>query len=253
MISAEPEFRWSPSWRVERNDQALTVTAGADLAYTVGDLTEAEDRELATYLSGDAVVRPAAQHSALFDQLVTIGVLEPVFPEDLLCLAIAWAGDELPGLVEEMQSSFCDSDPREVDVVLVVRTNATWSQTLDALTGVAERPYLFVDLAYHHTFSIGPLAIPGSTACAGCLAGRIRERWGDTEPPPLPAVHTQFRLIAAVIDLQLGQLASQVNAVSTWDLSSGMAKREPLYRVPRCPHCSTPADGQVSIPWVQTA
>lgn len=105
-----------------------------------------------------------------------------------------------------------------------------------------ELPHLYVDIAFHHTVSIGPLVIPHETPCISCLYGRLNERWGDREPPSQPGVVTDYGpLAAALICVEVKRClqgdTSLVGWTVAWDLRQRRVMREKLLTVPACPYC----------------
>ncbi len=252
-------YRWSPAWNIQvLDDDGVRVSAGADLTFEIRDLGANDIFELNTWVDRSDLERPEnPEQRALFDQLVVLQAIVPKAPRRAVPYRVRWLGAEWPELGEQIVGTSTQESDDEADTVLVlVRTNATWTAVLDALPTLGPHPYLFVDVAYDHTLSIGPYAIPGETSCAGCLAGRIIERWGDYPPPDRPRALESSALIAALIRLELARIASGapgfVNATSTWDLAAGSSKREALYRVPVCPSCANEnMSGQLSLSWCQ--
>lgn len=85
--------------------------------------------------------------------------------------------------------------------------------------------------------------IPRETPCIGCLLGRVRERWGDHQPAPEPAVVTDHGLLAAAlvsteVERCLDGDTSLVGRTVAWDLQQRRVTSERLLTVPVCPYCS---------------
>ncbi|MFD1148772.1 hypothetical protein, partial [Saccharothrix hoggarensis] len=135
------------------------------------------------------------------------------------------------------------------DVVLVVRTTGT----LADLVALREpKPHLLLDLAYHHTASLGPFVVPGASACLGCLAVRARYRWGDPEPPARPAATTtDFPLLwakHAITRLAAGSLAL-LDRVVTLHLDEFTTTAEDVLPAADCEVCPRLDVGRVDLPW----
>lgn len=153
-----------------------------------------------------------------------VALLGDPFPEELQ----ENAGWELAGL-------------GDADLAVVVRHRSTHLGIAHQVLGL-ELPHLYVDIAFHHTVSIGPLVIPHETPCISCLYGRLNERWGDREPPSQPGVVTDYGpLAAALICVEVKRClqgdTSLVGWTVAWDLRQRRVMREKLLTVPACPYC----------------
>lgn len=146
-------------------------------------------------------------------------------------------------------------DPEDADLVVVVRTGAP----LRALLPVAERfaagrqPHLLCDLANHATIVLGPLVVPGLTACLSCLVGRLAARWGDPDPPPRPAAVGEPALVAALLWRALRtvggggyELVERTVALDLRDLST---TAEAVLPASECPVCPRVDPIGVRLPW----
>lgn len=231
-----------PAWRVLRQGEGLVLHAGADLAYLLPDVPEAEARALVElFATGGSPDRLGAPLRA---QLRSLGALRPAaLPPAAPTVGVRVVGAEPARLRDHFPGH---PDP---DLVLVVRTTGT----LGDLAGLREpRPHLLLDLAYHHTASLGPFVVPGASACLGCLAVRARRRWGDPEPPPEPAATTAdfpFRWAAHAIDrLGAGSLAllDRVVALHLDELTTTAEDVLPSAHCRTCPRFET---GRVDLPW----
>lgn len=247
--SGEHGWRRSPGWSVEIDAGTLTARAGADEAYVLTDLSEAATAEVARHWSGTAeqYALSSAARQAL-DQLVLLGALKPApAPAGAtLRVAVAFAGLEQPVLRRALVEALGDAEgmqPSDLDgagLVVLVRTTATLAEAGSAGADCSV-PHLFVDVAYHHTVSLGPLVVPGDTACLGCLAGRVTQRWGDPAPPPDPAATHLAQLVAGLVSVELERVAAGrselANRTIAFDLDRWRLLDETVLRLPWCQHC----------------
>lgn len=242
-----------PGWTLDGRDGSLLLSAGADLRYAVADVAPAVAHEvLAAWRSG-RVDRTAMSPVAaeVVDQLATAGALGPgPLGGGAPPVATAFAGAAVDGV------GVGGGDPAVAGAVVLVRTTATLAELAERAAALTA-PHLVVDVAYHHTVSLGPLVVPGQTACAGCLAGRISARWGDDPPPPSPAA-ARSPVAAAMVAHEAAKLAAGtsrlVNRTVAVDLDSWRTVDQALLRLPWCP-CSGGdvggGGGRIDLPWTQ--
>lgn len=192
---------------------------------------------------GAARTRDARRQAVarLLDRLVELGAVVPVAPPGpptVLASDAATAG-ELRDLLTEGGTS---------GAVLALRTGTAWPEVPPG------RLHLGVDLSLHHTVVLGPLVIPGASACLACLDARIARRWPPPAVPAEPAVRRLLPVVAALLDVQLELIARGasplVNATMSWNLETGTTDRQSLYKLAGCGRCDTgPGDGRVALPW----
>ena len=194
--------------------------------------------------SGDGVDQAGSRHQAvarLLDRLVELGVVVPRTapgPPTVVADDPVTAG-ALGDLLTEGGAG---------GMLVLVRTGARWPEVPPG------RLHLGVDLSLHHTVILGPLVIPGASACLACLDARVARRWSAPIVPPEPAVRRRLPAVAALLDVQLALVAARtsplVNATVAWNLETGTTDRQSLYKLAGCPHCDTgPGDGRVALPW----
>lgn len=241
---------WSPQWCTESGSPTeLVLSAGADRRAAIDGLAPAHLELVAGWSAGWPVEVPAGV-GPLIDRLVEIGALRP---ETAAVPAIGLVGtdpiaSELAGLVTAARLV----PVTDAEVVLMVRTGAGWPT--DGPPLAADQLQLGIDLAFHHTVVIGPLVVPGASACLACLDARVDGFWDRAGVPAAPGVQRWLPAIAALVDVQLdliGQGRSPlVNATATWDLERAAASVEHLYRMTGCPSCQpTPVPPRVSLQW----
>lgn len=224
---------------ISGGEDALFQVEGADV---VARLAAGELVDRASVAPGEA---------ALLEKLISaeIAVSEIVVRADA---AVAFAGDPLPWLVPLPDGLRPAGAPAESGlVVLVRRTSSLWAAA--ELASRLERLHLFVDLSFHHTVSIGPLVVPHETPCVSCLAGRVTQRWGQSDPPAEPAVSSSYaRLSAALIATEIERVTSGdtslVGWTSSWNLADRTARRDWLLTTAACPVCRAwNASGRIEL------
>jgi hypothetical protein len=251
-----------PEWALCLEGEVLVAHAGADRRFEVQDCSAASARQL-ILAAAEGEFAPSelsAEASRAVQQLVILGALRPaiVSPSNALVVGLRFAGSAVPGLSEAISAAVdpqrvrLASDDEAVRLWVLVRTNVTLEE---AVTMAPQRdPYLCVDAAYHHTISLGPLVIPGQTACLACLSGRIAHRWGDPAPPTAPKATRRSGLLAGWIAAELENIgagaSTLANRTISMDISSHRMTDHSLLRLPDCASCgSTPGRGRIDLPW----
>jgi hypothetical protein len=254
-------LRPSAAWRLTREGDVLVLSAGADRLYALDDLDEETALEvLGGWENGDLAIETLSPRArGVAEDLIQAGALQCEGRRaEPPSVAICWVGEPDERLQSQIVSgvsvsstlSEADGEP---DMVLFVRTNGRLVETYQG--AVPQVPHLLLDLAYHHTVSLGPLVLVGETACLACLAGRIGSLWGDAEPPPRPAVLESPALPAALAVRELERVASGdvrlAGATAAYDLESHSVVVGAVYRLPWCPICGDDAasPGRVDLPW----
>lgn len=113
--------------------------------------------------------------------------------------------------------------------------------------------HLAVDTGNHHTIVLGPLVVPGVTACSNCLDVRIGHRWPTITLPDQTKLEQSTSLLAALISLHL-KLAFEgrsplLNGTSAFNTETGAAVNEPLLKTALCQECARPTNGKIQLPW----
>lgn len=246
------EYIWSPHWHAAIVDDHLVVRAGADMELETGPLSLAAQHKALLWQNEESVARPseASECQDLFDQFVTLGALQPNISSLSTKIMLRWLGMPIPLLESFLSQEDFLFQPTSIAATTVplevaIRTTYTWSETLEAIREWQPHPHLFVDVAYHHTISVGPFVVPGETACIGCLGGRIRQRWRDNPPVSAPLITSRTLLLAGFLSDACARITTgtvpYINAVMTWDSEEGTAMQERVYRVPGCIFCDDKA------------
>jgi bacteriocin biosynthesis cyclodehydratase domain-containing protein len=238
----------------------LLVHAGADRLFTVDELTPESAAEILALWHGAPVERMAlgVRSGEVLDQLVLLGALVPAVgePGTPLAVGVVFAGHALPALdaalpgalrsgAEGLERGCAVAAPAEAALIVYVRTSATLAQAAGMADAGPAVPHLFLDLAYDHTVSIGPLVVPPDTACLTCLAGRIGTTWGDPPPPARPGSCRNTELACGLLANELRKIAcggrSLANRTVALDLDTYRVVEGTLLKHPWCPSCGRTA------------
>lgn len=256
--SEDMEFRLAPAWTITQSDRSVLISGGADALYEI-ELENSARSFFAELTPGTTLTRrdlePADQR--VLEQLLTAEVVVPVLRKGTV-LRVAVVGDAQGFELSERAALRMVPRSRPHDLAVVARSTSTYAQLLKGLDYQnMTTPHLFIDLAFHHTVSIGPLVFPGETACIACLQGRVTTRWGDGPPPPATRVTAeQGGLVAELAAAELVRIAdgdtSLTNATVAWNLFDRAVAKNQLLKVPLCPVCNQSkmgGKGSLVLPW----
>ena len=255
----------NPHWTLFAENGVLLLSGGADELYVVDEASSAGCIEQLLAAWKDDMVGTLLQDpvcGAAARQLQRMGVLVPATAaQSVQCLALSWLGNPLPELVAAMQrlsgsagAALCGK-PEDADLLVLIRSNASWQESLRLYRENApQQPHLLIDLACHHTLSVGPYVVPGDSACIACLGHRITHRWGDMPLPLLPQASVQYELIAALILQAAGvEPLPYLERVASLDLRNLDSRSERVFRLPKCEVCQgsnvLDAEGFLPLPW----
>ncbi|MFV0306347.1 MAG: hypothetical protein ACK5OX_01215 [Desertimonas sp.] len=250
-------LQWSAAWTVDPGDD-LVLSAGADRQVVIDGVDDDLIEHVRRWCDGEPVAAaPGGPLGRVVDRLVELTVLQPCWPTTTVVgvVPIGVSGshgeamvDRLIGhLAEHGRLALADSQAPDDAPRLVVRLGAGAVPDLTAV-------HLGVDLRLHHTVVIGPLVVPGRSACLACLDRRMARRWPPAAVPPTPAVQRWLPAVAALVAIQLeraaGHASTLVNATAAWDLEHGTVVREALYGATGCRVCDrAPRRGAIALPW----
>jgi bacteriocin biosynthesis cyclodehydratase domain-containing protein len=264
------ELTVNPRWRLFVEGGHLFLSGGADEIYVVDEipnLAAAERLLTASRKNNFRSLENDHELAAALRQLRRVGAIAAKVPADTpLRASLAWAGDALPLLSKALSRQVSASedqatwtlDAADAQLVLLVRTNATWRDTIAAYEqNRPQVPHLFIDLAYRHTLGIGPYVVPGDTACIGCLGHRIAHQWGDAPLPAQPAVNVQHDVVAGLMLNALNDFATNglcteyVEHAVSLDLRTLSSRRDRVFRLPWCSVCgNSEIEGRLPLPWL---
>jgi hypothetical protein len=142
----------------------------------------------------------------------------------------------------QISSSLDQINTVDFDLAIVIRSGGSYEDLLTSTRALATIPHLLVDASFHHTISIGPLVVPGISACLRCLTTRLANRWGETTPPAQPKVSESPELLAAlalheILVWQEG-LSLLVGKVRQIDTHTWHTATDTLLRTTPCHRCS---------------
>ena len=264
----------SPRWNLLIEDGKLLITKGADEIYLIEELTgKGSEIVYESYKNGKIHEIKAnitdGKILGVISKLEKAGVIykknENIVASKPLNFSVRWIGNpnqKILNLLEQFSKNIeqlhLDTGVSSPDILIMIRTSAKLAETMKDYDKI-KSPHLFVDIAYDHTLSFGPLVFPGETACLGCFIGRITRNWGDAEPPKSSNVSDSHELIASLILEQvrtfqkIGSCPELIEKAVTFNLSDLTTKTDNVFRLPWCPICypDKPKEGLGSFefPW----
>lgn len=252
VASKELTYKLLPEWSITQRDTSLIISGGADARYEI----ELETSK-PSFFSGLKPEVPFTRSELterdvrVLEELITAEIIVPVLGKGKI-LRIGSLGD-----VKRLGLAFHKNN-KTADFLLIVRGTSTYAELLDQIDYQSiTKPHLFVDMAFHHTLSLGPLVFPGETACIACLQGRIATRWGDEKPPMTPQMTSKYAgVVSELIKTELGRIydgeTGLTNKTISWNFQDRTTKISQLLKVPLCPICSQnriDRSGALALPW----
>lgn len=250
--SKELTYKLLPEWSITQQEKSLIISGGADARYEI-ELENDEPSFFATVKPNAPFTRSKLEErdSRVLEELVTAEIVAPLMQKKN-ALKVGVIGDA------NKLTLATQKDTQTADLLLIVRVNSTYAKLLEKINyrSIA-KPHLFVDMAFHHTFSLGPLVFPGETACIACLQGRIGTRWGDDLPPTSPKVSDEYPgVVSELISIELNRIShnntSLTNKTVSWNFHDRTIKVSQLLKVPLCPICAqnrVDPIGSLILPW----
>lgn len=255
MTASATQFTLLPAWNITQNGKSLLISGGADAKFEVElDTTEP------SFFSDLKPEKPftrrslSARDQTVLEELLTAEIVVPQLqPKKQLRVSVI--GDKSELAIETKKQT------QTTDLLVIARVNSTYAKLLEKINYAdITTPHLFIDIAYHHTLSVGPLVFPGETACVACLQGRIGKRWGDEEPPQSPMVAQNYAgLVSELVKAELEKIktgdTSLTNKTVSWNFQDRLIRQDQLLKVPLCPICTRNVDsrsGALVLPWEQS-
>jgi bacteriocin biosynthesis cyclodehydratase domain-containing protein len=246
-------LRWSPTWTVRAIDASqLEISAGADESYVVDGLDRATMAAVEGWQEGAPVCPSGPSEAAVADHLTLLGALIADLAPTA-AVAVAGSGPVAAAVVSAIELGVDPGLPGGFGVCLGQRrppvegAPPTGADLTVVVAESATRPaapattHLWVDATGHHTVVLGPLVVPGYTACRRCLDTRLARRWRPPAVPPQPkitgATAVVGQLVAIQVELALRGASPLANATIAWDLAAGTCTRDDLLKVPGCDQC----------------
>lgn len=249
-----------PAWRVEANEQGLVLTAGADQSYLVPGLSGAHVVLLGRLFDQHGAFEPKGlphEVRMVLPQLRSLGALRPeslpvpARPQRLR-VGVRVLGEATGALLAALEEQF--GEAHDAELHLVVRTTATLREMMTEAEVLAPLgAHLLLDLGYHHTVSLGPLVVPGQSACLACMAVRLGRRWGDPPPPTRPKSLERPELaialaVHAINGIGAGSLAL-LDRIVSYHLDELTGTAEHVLPAAGCPVCPGLPVGRTTLPW----
>ncbi len=261
----EPHWIASPAWRLEVHGGLMVASAGADEVLLLDEAPPEHHERLLQAWAGDgcAALQADAELGGAVRQLRRLGALLPaqaLAAPAAMRAQLQWWGTPCEPLVGALRANAwqIEAPGSAAPLVLHVRTDHSWQALLTAYAAQAPAtPHLLIDLAYHHTVCLGPLVVPGQTACLACLGHRVARRWGDLPPPPAPQLlHRAAQVAALLADGALLGTRLLERCISL-DLRALRLDTHRVFQLPDCPVCARHADPQLAgaagalpLPWL---
>lgn len=256
--SKKQAFELLPEWSIRQSEKSLVISGGADSIYEI----ELENRAPSFFSSlktNQPFIRSSlgTSEQRILEQLIVAEVIKPVLNKSKYLRVSLIGNTELLSFVKNQSFSMVLPE-EDYDMAIIVRTNTSYADLLDNVQYQSiTKPHLFVDMAFHHTLSVGPLVFPGETSCIACLQGRISRRWGDEKPPLKPMTTTKYlKLANEHIATEITRVAdgdtSLTNKTCVWNFQDRTIKTHQLLKVPICPICSQnkiDGNGALALPW----
>jgi hypothetical protein len=246
---------WALRWD---NEQGLLIAeAGDDERFGLSDL-DAHDADplLKAWNDNafDSLRTTAPSALAALEKLRVLGAITSgrpanATPQRVFAMAIGRAAqpaiDYLGSMTREqtlITTGSAFEAELDFDLAVVIRAGGSYKDLLAATESLAKIPHLFIDASFHHTISIGPLVVPGCSACLQCLTTRLTNRWNEAPPPPAPKVAQKPELLAAlaldeILNWQQGS-SLLVGRVRQIDTHTWHTATDTLLRTTPCPRCS---------------
>lgn len=260
-------YKKSPYWNIFINDeQNLCIHAGADETYIIDEINKDEQEILLKNINSNNIDflldNDSNSIKDILKKLIFAGVIVPVSDEskqDVLRVGVICSGEEVAIEQYIKQTSKISIVPLcDAEIVIVFRLTGKM-EDLFSLVKDLSIPHFFVDLAYHHTISFGPMVFPNVTACTNCLTGRIRERWGDSVAPEYSRSMSREGLISELLLDRLLEYSERktmpmfINSVWSFDIDKLTSRYDPVFRLPWCVYCFPDRNpqngGSFELPW----
>ncbi|HMS24601.1 MAG TPA: hypothetical protein PKB15_02760 [Acidimicrobiia bacterium] len=250
-------FAVNTQWKITQEESSLIISGGQDAIFTIeldtGDpcfFSHAERPFHREDLSPSDVI--------ILEQLLSANIVVPAIEvTNIQDLNIDVRGDEI--FVKRFTANddfFTHHSADDTDLVILIRSNESFADFLENVgyAGITHN-HLFVDLAYNHVVSLGPLVFPGITSCVACLQGRITSRWGDPAPPESPAsTHTLLDFTREWVEMEIKKLFQEddytlTNKTIVFDTQDRSMTHNKLLTVPLCPYCKRTGvmDGKIDL------
>jgi len=254
----EQNYKLLTEWKISQSEKSLLISGGADARFEI-ELESSEPSFFSSLKHDKKFNRSELQtrDQRVLEELVTAEIVVPELQKGEV-LRISVIGDDKELNLNVGEGLSIVKTGQAYDLALIVRTNSTYADLLEKIEYQSiTKIHLFVDMAFHHTLSLGPLVFPSETACIACLQGRVSTRWGDEAPPIFPQAAKKYARVASeLIATELARIGngdtSLTNKTVSWNFLDRAIKKDQLLKVPLCPICSQnkiDQRGALVLPW----
>jgi len=177
------QYHKNKGWNVIFTEQQLFITKGNDETYLVDDVDIETSREFFNLYKNNFKNLDLDNEKIykLIKKMEVAGVIykKRKIKENKIRIYLRYFEEKHKEIDKRIRDEVNLIDGIEIaesiknsDLLILIRTNGRLVPILDKYTEL-KIPHLFIDLAYNHTISFGPMVFPGETACMGCFIGRI--------------------------------------------------------------------------------
>ncbi|HBY21540.1 MAG: hypothetical protein A2Y24_06120 [Clostridiales bacterium GWE2_32_10] len=270
---SDKKFQKSLNWNIIIEEKKLFITKGSDEIYFLDEVPEEQAQIIYDAYKSNNLDELYAKEKSLqpiINKLEMAGVIYKGKESEgdttsNISVNFKWYGSKnekiqmlLTQFISESQDISISNNLKTSDLLILIRTSGNLSDIMSDYKEV-DIPHIFIDVAYDHTISVGPMVFPKETACLGCFIGRITRNWGDAEPPRVPSATKSAEIIASFIFEHIkifqkfGNCPELVNQVFTFNLNDFTIKYDKVFKLPWCPNCfneKTPeGTGSFELPW----
>lgn len=257
----------SKNWNMFKENEKLFITKGSDEIYFLDEVRDEQVDELYdAYVNNnfDKLLKNSS-FSSILSKLEKVGVIykKKLKTRKKIKIYLKYYGIPTVKLKNSIGTILLKSEKIDIvdviddcDLLLIIRINGILKEILEGYDKI-NKPHLFIDLAYSHNISIGPLVFKGETSCLGCFIGRLTKNWGDLVPPSCPDVTKRFELISALINkkvdefIEFGNCPDLINKVWNFNIDSFNSSYNTVYKLPWCPTCGNKYDNEkLDLSWV---
>lgn len=247
MVRRAQKFRLHPAWIIQPTEGGIHISGGADLIYQIECTPHATSFFTTLPATFTRNTLPETAQDT-FEQLLSAEVIVPAVDHKkstpLKTIVVSDSSKVSKVFQDHWAAYSITVTAANPEIAVLVRTKGTFADFLkESKYKTMALPHIFIDLAYHHTVSVGPLVFPGATPCVACLEGRVKTRWGDDRPPTEATAQTTLASYAAELTaLELLRFAARDTSLTFKTVSHDTVERatsvNKLLTVPQCPYCT---------------
>ena len=253
-------FKVSEQWRLFQVGNTLHIVGGQDAIYTI-ELAESEESFFGLGISCFSREELKDSDKIICEQLLSANIVHPILSlEDENSAVIGIFGDSLAVDSFQLKEQEYVTEQSECEIGILVRATSSLDEFLKLVDYEnITIPHLFVDLAFHHTISLGPLVFPGQSSCVFCLSSRIKNRWENDHPPIAPRVLDSLASLAkGLTQTYLNSMVASdnfllINNTIAFNTDTFESVKYSLSTLPQCIYCNRDRlidnNGKVDLAW----